>query len=63
MDRIKFQSVLVYHRFGGLFSREVSVRDTAYRSDDENDIETLCEICHSGHDEATLLLCDGCDLA
>jgi len=25
--------------------------------------ETLCEVCGSGEDEATMLLCDGCDAA
>jgi len=62
VDRIKFQIIRVYHRFAGLFNREVAVQEAAYESDDAYEIETLCEICNLGDNEETLLLCDGCDL-
>jgi len=41
----------------------VEVGDVALQhSDDEDPIDTTCcEVCGLPHDEATLLLCDGCD--
>ena len=64
VDRKKFQSLRVYHRFAGLYNREVFIQDCENKADDDAyEIETLCEICNRGDNEETLLLCDGCDAA
>lgn len=59
-DRIEFSCINVYQKFGGSFCKKVIVKKTLPLAEEEEGV-MICEICNSGENEDTLLLCDGCD--
>uniref|UniRef100_H2YBV4 PHD and RING finger domain-containing protein 1 n=1 Tax=Ciona savignyi TaxID=51511 RepID=H2YBV4_CIOSA len=62
VDRIEFESVQVYQRFGGVFVHDLLVEKKKMLDVVGQELDTHCQFCGSGENEETLLLCDGCDL-
>uniref|UniRef100_F6PH84 Zinc finger protein n=1 Tax=Ciona intestinalis TaxID=7719 RepID=F6PH84_CIOIN len=61
VDRIEFEAIQVYRRFGGVFVHELVV-EKKINVVETHENDTNCQVCGSGENEETLLLCDGCDL-
>ncbi|XP_076803450.1 uncharacterized protein LOC143447299 isoform X2 [Clavelina lepadiformis] len=61
VDRIEFYGIRVYKHYGGCFVHELTVEGKAFQRESA-DADVFCEVCGSGSNEQSLLLCDGCDL-